>query len=103
MSKIKTNQKYRIVAKMLKDIEKADEIFIEACYEKQLHNQMIKYPVIEYCSRLNTIDISNFIDFNTYGIDLVGMKRVQFDRNIGSFTYCLTFGKNIVIQITNEW
>jgi hypothetical protein len=99
MSKVRTNQKFRLVAKMLKDIDQAEEVFIESPW----NNQMIKKPLTQYGSNGRLLEIFTFDDYGNFIVDLNKKFEIQGDRNAVSFTYWIEFADQSEITITNEW
>jgi hypothetical protein len=103
VSKIKTNQTYRTVAKAMRGITKAKEVFIEAYYNGQEHRQMIEAPEPIYNSDTNCLGIITFSGYGDYCINLNELKEVDYINNGETFDCWLYFNKDTMIEISSEW
>lgn len=104
MSKVKTNPTYRKIAKMLKNIEKSNEVFIETNFYGQEHRQTIRYPEGDYLSSFNSIFIEETDNYNSYELSLNHLTEIVDDSDgIEPFSYCLYFDENNYVKINNEW
>jgi hypothetical protein len=105
MSKKQVNPKFKAVAKLLRFVNKADEVFVETNFHGQEHNQMIKNPIMDFGSKTNAIYIySAEEEFGDYRLELKNVSEIVDWNEFGDqFSYRFVIDENNYISINNEW
>ncbi|MBK1809166.1 hypothetical protein JHL18_00695 [Clostridium sp. YIM B02505] len=106
MSKKQANPKMQMVARMLRFVNKAEEVFIESCIFGQSHNQMIKYPFMDFGSATNMFSVNSTEEeeFGDYVVDLKYVTEiVDWNESGDQFSFRLVLGGDNYISINNEW